>query len=498
MTSVAIPARSDIRTDRKLPLGSFRPLPAIVAAGGAVLAAMAITRVGYNVDPLSPTPFVLVLLTIGLILLREHAVHQLSVFSPLAVVLLAYAVMFGLVPLSDVLFHNAAVYHSGWQGGAWLGWASLVLLYIGYRTALLAWPGTRRPVRSDWSPMPARVIAMILLAIAAGSVLVELHSTGGVFSYFARFATRRRYIHQPVPLLIRISMATPAFLLLTGNWLRRPTFKVRARLLLVWLPIVMVTSGFLGQRWRSVTVLVALMAITHLGHRRLSWPVIGVLLASLLAGFVAVNLYRNVVGSSRQVRSIAGTDFYYNYLSGHELGEFRDFVTTLEGVPGKLEFQHGRTFLSTIPGAPYPTAGYLYSSTFTPRLYAAGTSVSNTLLGELYINFGIPGIFIGILLFGFGIGAIERWFQRNRGRTGALLIYAAVLVPLAGILRGDFTTFAGFTLLGLAPLFAALRFVERVAADSEAGAPLAPSNGHSRSEAPHSLAQVRLTAGRTL
>ena len=156
--------------------------------------------------------------------------------------------------------------------------------------------------------MPARVIALILLAIAAGSVLVELQSAGGVFSYFARFATRRRYIHQPVPLLIRISMATPAFLLLAGNWLHRPTFKHRARLLLVWLPIVLVTSGFLGQRWRSVTVLVALLAITHLGHRRLSWPVIGVLLASLLAGFVAVNLYRNVVGSSRQVRSIAGTD----------------------------------------------------------------------------------------------------------------------------------------------------------------------------------------------
>jgi oligosaccharide repeat unit polymerase len=495
MRTVAIAARSEIRAGRKLPSGHLRATPAILAGGGIVLVALAITRMTYSADPLSPVPFVLVVLTVGVILAREHSDHQLSVFSPLAIVLLAYSVMFGLVPLSDVLFHNAAVYHSVWREGAWLGWVALVLMYAGYRMAALTWGGERRPVRSEWSPMLARVIALTLLAIAAGSVLLELHSAGGVFSYFARFATRRRYIHQPVPLLIRISMATPAFLLLAGNWLRRPTIRSRAALFLVWLPIVLVASGFLGQRWRSVTVLVALLAIIHLGRRRLSWPVIAVLLASLLAAFVAVNLYRNVVGSSRQVRSIAGTDFYYNYLSGHELGQFRDFVATLEGVPGKLEFQHGRTFLSIIPGAPFPTAGYLYSSTFTPRLYAAGTSVSNTLLGELFMNFGIPGILIGMLLFGLGIGAIERWFQRNRGRTGALLVYAAVLVPLAGILRGDFTTFAGFTLLGLVPLLASLRLVDRAVSETARAEPHRESNGFRRAERPPLPVPLRQAVG---
>jgi len=454
-------------------IGLGRPRPGFIGLGAAALAAflaVALTRLTNEGDTPSPVPFILILLTIGLILVREHAVNRLSLFSPLAIVLLAFAVLLGLVPLADLWFRNAIVYHSGWSDAAWLAWTSLLLLYAGYRVAQLASPDIRRPVRSEWFSNASSLIALVLLAIAVGSVLVEIGAAGGLVTYFSRFARRRDFIRQPVPLLIRVSMATPAILLVAGNWLDRPTRRRAISLLLLWLPVVLVASGFLGQRWRAITVLVALLALGHLGYRRLKWPVLALVVTSLVAGFLAVNLYRNVVGTSRDVRSIAGSDFYYNYLSGHELGQFRDFVTTLEGVPGKLDFQHGRTFLSIIPGTSFPTAGYLYSSTFTPKLYAAGTSVSNSLLGELYMNFGAPGVLIGMLLFGVGMGLLESWFRRNRGRIGALLIYSATLIPLAGILRGDFTTFAGFTLLGLVALLIGLRFAERTVPDQAAEA----------------------------
>jgi hypothetical protein len=93
---------------------------------------------------------------------------------------------------------------------------------------------------------------------------------------------------------------------------------------------------------------------------------------------------------------------------------------------------------------------------------------------------------------------IERWFQRNRGRTGALLVYAAVLVPLAGILRGDFTTFAGFTLLGLVPLLVSLRLVDRAVAETAGVEPLNETSGFRRGERPPLLAPLRQAAGTAL
>jgi hypothetical protein len=77
------------------------------------------------------------------------------------------------------------------------------------------------------------------------------------------------------------------------------------------------------------------------------------------------------------------------------------------------------------------------------------------------MTFALPGVFIGMVIYGLMVGVLERYMRRNRGRIATPVVYAYSLVPVAGILRGDSTTFAGFYLAGLLPLLLGLLLIER-------------------------------------
>jgi oligosaccharide repeat unit polymerase len=297
----------------------------------------------------------------------------------------------------------------------------------------------------------------------------------GLHTYILRFADRHSLFQNSVPLIIRITLATPAVLLFAGCWLHRPTTRRLLFLVIIVLPPVLFASAFLGQRWRALTLLVALVAIYHVGYRRIPGWIMGAIVLALAVLFVVYGSERSSLGTQRQAPALAGDNFYYNYVNKHEIGQFRDFVITLQGVPGRLPFQHGRTYLALIPGAPFPTAGYLFSTTFYPQLFASGTSIPTPLPGELYLNFGAWGIFIGMAAFGAFIGVIQSYLDRHRASIGAALIFGYSLVPIAGIIRGDFTTFAGYFGLGMIPLLVALHWVQRPVAGAEEVAQRSPS-----------------------
>jgi oligosaccharide repeat unit polymerase len=413
-------------------------------------------------------PFVIILCTNGSILIVERRARRISFFSPLVFSLGIYAVMFGIVPIADLSFGHPMTFHSDWTPAAWLAALGLALVYVGYRLVLTLHRPSRAVPRT-WLPGTARVIGILLVMAAVGAVFLQLRSAGGIANYLSRFAERRHLISNPVPTLIAVSMAVPGFLLMAGTWVRRPTVARTVTLLFGWLPLVLMASAFLGQRWRALTIVVALLAIWHLGRRAIPAGLIACAMLALVLGFVVVNLQRNVVGTNKSARSISGRDFYDNYVATHEVGQFRDFVVTLEGVPARIDYQSGATFLSVIPGAPYPAGGAVFTSTFYPDAFARGVSYPNTLPGELYLNFGLLGVIVGMTAYGCALGIVQLYFVRNRERTGPLLVYAYSIIPLAGLLRGDFTTFAGYYLLGLIVLMAVLWLVERPTTAQSAG-----------------------------
>lgn len=456
-------ARSRVRSQRlaeQTPSGVV--LSVALAIGGGIFVALMIVRYSNsNNAGLKAVPFLASLLVLVLGIARERAVRNLSILSPLVFASVVYFVMFIAVPLADLWFENPATFQHSWWPASWLIFFGILAIFVGYA---LPFHLVRRSyadrITSEWRLGLSGLLALTLLIGAALAVTQRIGGLGALPSYLSSFALRHHFVSSTTLTLVAISLVAPAICLLAGSWIREGRGKFLS-ILLLSLPPALLISAYLGQRWRALSILVAVTGIVHHGYRKVGGMVLAAVCAALVGLFLMVGLQRNVVGTEKAARDLAGLGLYTNYVGvGHELGQFRDMIITLDGVPARLEFQHGQTFLSVLPGTDFPTSGFLYSSTFFPELFTAGTSVPTPLPGELYMNFGVSGVVVGMLIYGIILGMLEVHHQQNRNTLGGVLIYSYSLLPVALILRGDFATFGGWYCVGLIGLAVALRLVE--------------------------------------
>jgi oligosaccharide repeat unit polymerase len=399
-------------------------------------------------------PFVLTCLVAVAAVLIAGSVSG-RMLSPFAGSVAAYAVIFGAMPIVDGALGVSATSESMWVEAGWLGVGGLILLSIGYLVGLYS---NRRGSAKDTKtlPWPRRTVdlwANLLILVSLLLTLQRVGSIGGVRSLIARFGLEPNLLQVSLYMLLGVFLVVPGVLLHAGSWVDRPSLKRGLFLFGLLTPLGVILAGVSGARWRAMTLLVALIGMWHFGFRRLrGWTVI--ILGMILGiAFSSYGTFRH----TRELPDLFSREYAIRYARTPEFGQFRDFVVTLRGVPESLPFQGGRTFLSLIPGLPFETGGALFTSTFYPELWANQVSLPTPLPGELYMNFGLWGILLGMPIFGWILSLPERYFQRRKGSLHAVIIYSFLLVPSALLIRGEFTTFAGFTAAGLVALVVPLR-----------------------------------------
>jgi oligosaccharide repeat unit polymerase len=448
-------------------VGFWIPVLVVALLLGWILGAVA----GQVTKRMLALPFLLLLGMIAAIVWRERGRRGIEFLSPLVVVLVLFGVLFALVPLADVLHHHTLTTHPAWWKASWLAVASLALLYVGYALTFWLVGDQPREVSVRWSVKTASLLSWAVVALSIAALVNLVGTAGGIGAYIALFRQRTLFLSHHVYLVLVIGLAPVAFLLQVANWVARPSFGRAMRLLLLWLPGAILATSLLGARFRIAGIFITLAAAYHYGRRRIPRSALVGIGLAIAIFFVIVGVTRNYVGAQRSAPALSASTFYSRYLATHDLGEFREFVITVEGVPSAVPFQHGRTFLSIIPGNSFPTGGALYSSTFFPQAYATGTSLSPSLPGELYMNFGTYGIAAGMLVFGVLLAMLEWYRRRNVGSVGALVIYSFSVLPMALIVRGDFTSMAGYFLAALVPLWVATKLSERHVIVSNAMSP---------------------------
>jgi hypothetical protein len=117
------------------------------------------------------------------------------------------------------------------------------------------------------------------------------------------------------------------------------------------------------------------------------------------------------------------------------------------------------------PDKPFLSKGSWFTAYlgFSPRESEATTSTGITATGELYWNFGIPGVVLGMLFIGMLIGAVWRLAGADpRGNLLHMLLYTSLLLDImnmpeavttAGFWIAEFLVFgAVFLLLGWRPV----------------------------------------------
>lgn len=208
-----------------------------------------------------------------------------------------------------------------------------------------------------------------------------------------------------------------------------------------------------GSRANVLTLFVITAVIRYYGRSR-RFPAAQVLVASLLAVFVVFPFgvayrgdNRHFQSQSRQSLETAATTVMSRPLSGvvdaglqHTASRFSGAVSlaSIVGQAPRLEsYASGETYRwiaeAVVPRAAYPTKADpgLFGNEFgraygiiSPNDRITGITVTHP--GELYLNFGLLGILLGMPLIGAVYRAIDGLF-RQRNHPGVLAVFAIVL-----------------------------------------------------------------------
>lgn len=113
------------------------------------------------------------------------------------------------------------------------------------------------------------------------------------------------------------------------------------------------------------------------------------------------------------------------------LDSLRAFALVRSKTPAPIPYERGKLYLiaplfNVVPRILWPSKPILDIGLQTFRDYYGGSgnsSVTRTLPGDFYANFGVPGLFVGMFFLGLVVAALRRSFVRGRTVTG-LLVYA--------------------------------------------------------------------------
>lgn len=152
--------------------------------------------------------------------------------------------------------------------------------------------------------------------------------------------------------------------------------------------------------------------------------------------------------------------FVYN----RNFGDMQNTSHIVQNVPEVIPFQNGETMagylLAPIPRSIWPDKPIINAGPLLGvHIYGtSGSGVPAGLFGDLYLNFGIGGVFIGALVAGGGLGIVDRWRRRlSLDRPIWVVVYCTIGFRLGLFVMNKGVAFAVFKgAMELVPVLVAL------------------------------------------
>ena len=253
--------------------------------------------------------------------------------------------------------------------------------------------------------------------------------------------------------------------------------RVREKPFWAYAVFAFLASSLQGNKSTLLVFVLTLTLMYHLLYRRI--PASRVLLGAILV-FTGLTIYGLFVREYLVVGEFVTVDLsggpreeLYQPLEteiGGNFAQLQMLTLLVERVPDELPYQYGRTYLSLLtmpvprwlwPGKPLPSTGILALAFWPERWLDEGTTWPPGLIGEMYMNFGAAGVFLGMALFGWLNARALASARRNPRHLPSVTLCALLLAMMPHYLRGEFV--APTTLLAMLaiPALFAWRFAFR-------------------------------------
>jgi peptidoglycan/LPS O-acetylase OafA/YrhL len=288
---------------------------------------------------------------------------------------------------------------------------------------------------------------LLILAYAAGS---GLHEVGDYSKVYLQDSGLRRLYNLGIVLLL--GGLAPVLL-------AEPSRRRRLLFAGVFVLPALAITAVLGSRWVAFTaVAVALATTTLRGDRiRVAWLVVGAL-GLTAGGTIVKNVRAGLINNPGDVPHVLFDGNVNPVLDlPQELGQtFLTVGGTIgalgrpPGHPAGQELQYGQTLVlplvAIVPsgekllGVTAQRPGRDWAEIYFPRRYASeGYTMGFSSIAELLLNFGLPGVGLGMALLGFLLGRGWRWASDRRSAAGIYAMWAICAFALFGV-RNDLYT----------------------------------------------------------
>lgn len=339
----------------------------------------------------------------------------------------------------------------------------LIALLIGYYRPLGRKLAAHVPqFDAGWSSRRAWVVIIVTTGLGLYGFWLLLPSLGaGPRTQLAKGSSRVAFIL--VNFLNVASILVLADTMITAISFNDFEFEIRHPWkLIITVPFVLVNTRLLwllGGRGRAFSIfVVCVFLIHHLVYR-----------FSLLEGLIAFFGVKIIPGWAAAVVSAIVTldisDVIHHIKNPYLFQQsptrpFNNVVVLISGVPETQGFVYGETFLSAFfevaPIQPFRETTTVYNEAFYPAIQG-DFGVTITMLGELYLNFWIPGVVIGLLIMGVIIRTSYEWLILQGYNHASIVVFAAIANDF--LLMGNFSnSLPGMGLL-LVPLSIGLLFI---------------------------------------
>lgn len=202
---------------------------------------------------------------------------------------------------------------------------------------------------------------------------------------------------------------------LYGDTRKRPAFVV--------LGLAIALLGVLGgNRTVAVLTLLQIAVMLCMPRRFGNLPLLLLGGIALAGAALSISTLRGDTEGGRQQ-----LDMLRSLLYGNNLSDLRDFAWILTGLDS-VDFFWGKTYisgyLSFIPAYMFPFREQFGFGRVTPVLAgldpAFHSGLRPPIFGEMYVNFGLPGVCVGGLIYGIMVGRIMHWItDALESRAGA-------------------------------------------------------------------------------
>ncbi len=226
----------------------------------------------------------------------------------------------------------------------------------------------------------------------------------------------------------------------------------------VYISCALLLSGLMGSRANTFIVILAGVIVYQLLYRPIALPIVIALVSAGAVGLVAFQVYFReylILGETVTLGQLSLGELwsYFTRALGTEFFQIQALTILMDAMPDLISFQNGATYLFLlivpIPSSIWPgkleflvSPAVVTLALWPDRWLLEGTTLPTSLMGEMYLNFGIAAVLPGMIAF------------------GGLYKFMYELASMTHYIRGDSFGTVLFVIVGL-PSYLALRWASK-------------------------------------